>query len=151
MHEPLRRAVALDPTAVTCTLVSLSCTTAWTDWAQGELWLCPDGLLRKSRGWLATVAGSLGAAGRFDHKKRPTRLIGDEERTRTAAAGNRNWWITWDQIESAKLQAGPMSHALHLLLTDNRKVSLRWLRADGPTDFLRTALRDALGQRLAIG
>jgi hypothetical protein len=151
MNEPLRRAVALDPTAVTCTLVSLSCTTAWTDWAQGELWLCPDGLLRKSRGWLATVAGSLGSAGRFDHKNRPTRLIGDEERTRIAAAGNRNLWIRWDQIASAKLQSGPMSHALHLRLADNRKVSLRWLRADGSTDFLRSALEEALGPRLAAG
>jgi len=35
--------------------------------------------------------------------------------------------------------------------TDNRKVSLRWLRAEGPTDFLRSALGNALGSRLAIG
>jgi hypothetical protein len=61
----------------------------------------------------------------------------------------RNWWITWDQIATARLTSGPMSHALHVRLTDGREVSLRWLRADGPTDFLRTALQESIGNRLA--
>jgi hypothetical protein len=151
LNEPVRRTVALDPTAVTCTLVSLSCTTAWTDWMQGELWLCPDGLLRKARGWLSTVATSMGGSGMFDHRNRPTRLIGNQERARIAAAGRRNWWISWDQISSAKLESGPMSHAVHMRLTDGRKVSLRWLRSDGPTDFVRSALEGALGARFAAG
>jgi hypothetical protein len=142
--------IALDPTAVRCTLVSMSCTTSWIDWVHGELWLCPDGLLRKSRGWAATVAGSIGMQTAIDRKNRPTRLIGDDERHRLVAMDKRNLWITWDEIASAKLQSGPLSHALHLQLTDGREVSLRWLRRDGPTDFLEVALSATLSDRMLL-
>jgi hypothetical protein len=41
---------------VTFRLISRSTTTGWWDWQHGELWPGSDGLLRRRRGWLNTIA-----------------------------------------------------------------------------------------------
>jgi hypothetical protein len=140
-----------EASAPACTLISISSTTSWIDWVHGDLWLCPDGILRASRGLEATLKNTSkqGFKQSVDAQNRPTQGISLDDCQRVAAADKRNWWITWPEVARAKLQSGPMSHALHLELTDGRKASLRWLRQDGPTDFLRTALQAALGPRLA--
>jgi hypothetical protein len=153
MNQPGHRTDELDRAPGVCTLVSISCTTAWTDWVHGDLWLCPDGLLRASRGLGATLANTSRKTmvkRTVDPTNRPTEIIGPDERRRVAAADKRNWWIAWDDIARAKQQSGPLSHALHIELTDGRKVSLRWLRQDGPVDFLNAALRETLSDRFAV-
>ena len=134
-----------------CTLLSISSTTAWTDWVHGDLWLCPDGVLRRSRGWRATLANAEkgNVKESVDNSNRPRQTFTDDECRRIAGEDKRNWWVTWGQVSSAKLTSGPMSYGLHLVLTDGRKVSLRWLRQDGPIQPVKAALQEALGDRLA--
>ena len=132
-----------------CTLVSITSTTGWLDWVHGDLWLCPDGILRRSRGAKATIenAGSDGMNQLISATHRPSRTFTDDEIAAIAQAGKRNVWVTWDQVAKARLTSGPLSNALHLELRDGRNVSLRWLRQEGPTDFLRPRLEAALGDR----
>lgn len=133
-----------------CSLLSITCTTGWLDWVHGDLWLCPDGILRRSRGAKSTVgnAESGGMKELVSATHRPTRAFTDDEVAAIARADRRNVWVTWDQVASARLVSGPMSHALHLELRGGRKISLRWLRQEGPADFLRARLVAALGHRL---
>src|SRR3984893_9691580 len=60
-------------------LLTTSCTTGWADWVHGELWLCPDGLLRLSLGLATTITKSLGiwsalAYDRFARQSSPRTL-----------------------------------------------------------------------------
>lgn len=141
----------MDESSGVCTLLSITCTTGMTDWVHGDLWLCPDGLLRRSRGWRATIAntGSMGVKDVVDVKNRTTRTIGIEERRQIAGADKRNWWLPWDQITRAKLESGPMSIGLHLILTDGRKLSLRWFRMEGGADELKAAMQPILANAMS--
>lgn len=134
----------------TCTLIAITSTTGWLDWVHGDLWLCPDGILRRSRGPKATLenAESKGMKELVHASHPPTRTFTDADCAAIATADKRNVWVTWDQVASARLASGPLSNALHLQLTDGRNLSLRWLRQEGPLDFLRSRLQDALGDRL---
>jgi hypothetical protein len=132
-----------------CTLLSITCTTSWTDWVHGDLWLCPDGLLRRSRGWRATFANSSsrGLKRGVDQENRPTRQFSADEIRDIVRSDKRNRWITWEQIERANPGWGLLNHALHVQLLDGRKVSLRWASIDGGFDLLEPVLRDRLGAR----
>jgi hypothetical protein len=133
-----------------CTLLSITCTTSMADWVHGDLWLCPDGLLRRSRGWLGTLANasSRGVRKVVDPANRPTRTFSAAERLEITGADKRNWWIPWESIVEAKLGHGVLSHGLHLTLTDGRRVSLRWMTGEGGIDLLEERLRILLGPRL---
>ena len=67
-----------------CTLISRSCTTGWLDWAHGELWVCDDGLLRKSLGLVETVLHLRGGYG--VRQGSVHRLITPDEIARSARA-----------------------------------------------------------------
>jgi len=54
-------------------LVTSGCTTGWTDWIHGELWLCPDGLFRESVGLWATIRH--GAWRTVNPASRPTKGV----------------------------------------------------------------------------
>src|SRR5687768_13514771 len=105
-----------------CTLLSLTSTTGWLDWVHGDLWLCPDGILRRSRGRKTTIMNA--RADRMnefvDATHRPTRTFTDDEIAAITKADKRNVWIAWNQVSTARLASGPMSHALHIELTDGR-------------------------------
>ena len=93
-------------TRAACTQISMTCTTSMTDWVHGDLWLCSDGLLRRSRGWRATTSNvdNRGARQIVDPREiRPTQAFSTEERLQIAASDKRNWWIPWDQIAEASL------------------------------------------------
>jgi hypothetical protein len=133
-----------------CTLLSITCTTGGFDWVHGDLWLCPDGILRRSRGWRVTLrnTGSMGIKDAVDWRNRPTRIIAEGERRQIASVDKRNWWVPWDQISRAKLSSGPLSYGLHLELTDGRKEKFEWLRQDGPADVLMATMTASLGERM---
>jgi hypothetical protein len=136
-----------------CTCISITCTTSWLDWVHGDLWLCPEGLLRNSRGLLTTLENvdAKGIVGTLDPGDLPKQAVSMTVRLLVADADKRNWWIVWEDIESAKQQSGPLSHALHLRLKEGRKVTFRWLRQEISVSVLNAALREALGQRFVQG
>ncbi len=124
-----------------CTLVSASCTTGWLDWLHGELWVCPDGLLRRPLGLRATIAHGTGPT--VDFLRRPTRAA-----TELDLNGRGVSWIPWPSIERAQLKSGPVTDSLHLLLRGGRQNKLLWLAADGARQYLEAALPGHLGSRL---
>ena len=124
-----------------CRLLSAGSTTGWTDLIHGELWLCPDGLLRRSLGLLRTIRQfNLPST---DVRNRPRRPFGADEIAEIAGSGRRNRWIPWDAIARAEL--GRMR--LRLDLRDGSRLQLLWGPIDDVTP-LRRRLREILGGRL---
>ena len=123
-----------------CTLVSASCTTGWLDWIHGELWVCPEGLLRRPLGLGATIAH--GAHPTVDTADRPRRRAAD---LRGSSSG-RDLWLPWDAVELAELRTGPMTHSLHLRLP-NRSVKFLWRGVDGALEYFQATLPQMLGDR----
>lgn len=129
----------------TCVLVSASCTTSWFDWIHGELWLCPNGLLRRSLGFWTTIRHWNRQS--VDPANRPTRAFRPDEIVQIVAAGRRNRWITWGAISHAILKRGVLDHSLHLELVDGRHAKFLWLRIDGAYDVLEARLALSLPGR----
>ena len=135
-------AVRNEAVANACTLITASCTTSWFDWIHGELWLCPQGLLRQSLGLTKT----------FEHRNRPTvdpanrptRPFRLDEIGHILAAGRRNRWITWTEISHATLKRGVIDHSLHLELGNGHREKFLWLRIDGGYEVLEEALSRSL-------
>ena len=136
-----------------CTLIAASCTTGWFDWIHGELWLCPDGMLRRSLGLRTTISHvDMGGANQtVDPENRPTRAFSSEEVRQIAGAGKRNHWIAWEDVSHATLKGGLVDHSLHLELRDGSRVKFLWLRMDGGGDLLKEALSKSLGGRFRAG
>ena len=124
-----------------CQLLSAGSTTGWTDWIHGELWLCPDGLLRRSLGlWRTIRQFNLPST---DVRSRSTRSFTAIEIGEIMQGARRDRWISWAATERATL--GRLR--LQLQLRDGSRLVLLW----GPIDDV-TALRDRLaaflGERL---
>lgn len=132
----------------TCTLISASCTTSWFDWIHGELWLCPDGLLRRSLGLMSTLAHGRGQT--VDPLSRPMRAFAPSEAHQIAAAGRRNRWVPWSQISHATLKRGIIDHSLHLELGHGRREKFLWLKVDGGLDLLQAEMKRAMPGRLTL-
>ena len=111
-------------------LISASCTTSWFDWVHGELWLCPDGMLRRSLGLMATVRHFVGPT--VDVDDRPVRSFAKMEIEAIVAGGSRNRWIPWAQVDFARLKQGPMDNSLHLELIGGPRPSRGNCQVDGP-------------------
>lgn len=126
-----------------CVLVSAGCTTGWIDWIHGELWVCPDGILRRALGLAATLKHGVGPTVRAE--ARPTRSIPSDELTRILAASRRNLWIPWNSVERAELRM----QRLDIRLTGGGRRTLMWPPVDS-NELLRERLSTALGTRLAI-
>jgi len=124
-----------------CVLVTAGCTTGWADWVHGELWVCPDGLLRRSLGfgrtirhlWFRTV------------KRGQWRVEGfsAQELERSVAVNRKNLWVAYATIATARLG----DNQLEIETVDGRAVTLMWVPVDDVTP-LRTKLADVLGDRL---
>ena len=66
-----------------CVLISASCTTSWFDWIHGELWLCPDGLLRRSVGLTRHLSTRRREGHQGDGRMRPRDRHGRSRRPRS--------------------------------------------------------------------
>ena len=130
------------------TLISASCTTSWFDWIHGELWLCPNGLLRRSLCLVATLRHGGGPT--LDTRNRPTRDFTQVEIDQIVARGRRNRWIPWSAITKVTLKRGIMDHSLHIELGDRRRERFLWLKVDGGWETLEHALAVALPGRFII-
>jgi hypothetical protein len=129
-------------------LISASCTTSWFDWIHGELWLCPDGILRRSLGLWSTLRHGRGPT--LDVDNRPTGAFSAADVQRIAASGRRNRWVPWTSISSATLKTGVVDHSLHLELGPTRRAKFLWLKVDGGFEILEPALEHALPGRVTI-
>jgi hypothetical protein len=125
-----------------CTLVTASCTTGWTDWIHGELWVSAQGVLRRPLGLWATIVHGVGPTVRAS--ERPTRTLED-----LRSSGDRgDLWIPWTSVVRAELRAGGPNDALHVELLDGRRVSFAWMAHDGARPYLSSVLPSMLGVRL---
>ena len=127
-----------------CVLVTAGCTTGWTDWIHGELWLCPDGLLRRALGlgrtvrhlWFPTVRPG----------ERQIHSFSAEEVERIVARGRTNVWVAYATIATAWL--GDSNLAIET--QNGQRITFMWVPVDDVTP-LRTKLADVLGDRLQSG
>jgi len=130
-------------------LLTTSCTTGWADWVHGELWLCPDGLLRLSLGLAATIAKSSGPgqAAAFEGAARRSSLrhFDMTEINELLSRKRTNHWIPWTQIRGASLRGGLITGRLRLKLADGRSVKLLWMRERHVFEMLRDRLLERLG------
>jgi hypothetical protein len=131
-----------------CALVSASCTTSWFDWIHGELWLCEDGLFRRSLGLVTTFKH--GVRQTVDPRDRPTRNFGTSEISDIVARGRRNRWIAWTEIQHATLKQGIADSSLHLDLTGDRHEKFLWLAVDPGYEFLEKELPARLPGRFTV-
>ena len=129
-----------------CTLATASCTTGWTDWIHGELWVCPDGILRRSLGLRATMAHGSGPT--VDPVARLRQRFSPRDLAQ-ATTCRRNHWVTWEAIARADFRHGFMTDSLHLVLRDGRRLKFMWLAVDQAHLVLGPALQEAIGERLA--
>jgi hypothetical protein len=130
-------------------LLTPSCTTGWTDWLWGELWLLPDGLLRLSTGSRGLVAaGTLGMAGA--EMPGSVRQITADDVPDLVARRGRNRWIPRDQVSDASLRKGLMQGRLRVILSDGTRIKLLWLNDDNVHQVLRSTLEEWLGDRLKL-
>jgi hypothetical protein len=140
-----------EPSSEGCTLISLRCTTGWFDWVHGELWLCRDGLLRRSRGLVATVRQSTRAVSpATQDTARRTRTFADADVRDIVSADRRNRWIRWVDVQHVTLKRGIVDHSLHVVMTDGRREKLLWLKAEGGFDLVRQALEERLPGRFTV-
>ena len=112
-------------------LLTTSCTTGWADWVHGELWLCPEGLLRLSLGWGATIGKSIDPVGAAvdEGLKRKSRRQFAQDDIRTLAGRKRtNVWIPWSEIREGFLRGGIMTGRLRLICLDGRSLKFLWMR-----------------------
>jgi hypothetical protein len=131
-----------------CTLISASCTTGWRDWIHSELWLCPEGLLRRRLGlWKTIRHGNMrGAQPTVDPENRQTRSFSLDE-LRQTASNPRDMWIRWEDVAKATLKSGLMAHSVQLELKDDAQVKFLWSPLDYGVDEMRDGLSRALGSR----
>jgi hypothetical protein len=131
-------------------LISRSTTTGWLDWEHGELWLAPDGLLRRRRGWAKSVAG-VGLvqdvlATSADPEIRQPFTSGEVD----LAVWRGGLWIPAAEIQAARLRPGILTGRLGLTLADGRSVKLLWAKSTLTYDSLHDAMSHWLNDRLAL-
>jgi hypothetical protein len=146
-----------DPTstAQAAILLTTSCTTGWADWVHGELWWCPNGLLRLSLGLPTTIGKSLGigSALAYDRSARESarRYFGQQEIDTLVGRKRRNMWVPWGQIRETALRRGFITSRLRMTLFDGRTVKFLWLPDHRTFDTLRDGLAARLGPNFRIG
>ena len=130
-------------------LLTPRCTTGWTDWLWGELWLLPDGLLRLSTGSRGFIAAwTLGIVGaEMPGLVRPV-TAGDIPDL--LARRGRNRWIPRDQVSDAFLRKGLIQGRLRVVLSDGTRIKLLWLNDDTVHQVLRLTLEEWLGDHLKL-
>ena len=122
----------------TATCLTASCTTGWTDWIHGELWLLPhDGLLRVPSPLGKTIVH--GFRPRADSAVLTTRTMSLEDAEETVLRGAKAVWIPRQDIATAHLKSGPLSDSLRVHRKDGTTVTLLWLRSAKAKDALRCA------------
>lgn len=133
----------------TLLLISRSCTTSWTDWIHGELWLAPDALVRLRLDLAQTMLGGAGPATDLP-KQAPLGLRGFDPAA-VRADHSTNKYLHFDDITSAQLRRGILTGRLSVTMRTGEQHKLLWLRSDPAYMILRVALPQRIPGRLTIG
>lgn len=118
-------------------LVSLSCTTGWTDWAHGELWVGSQGALRINRGLEATIKrGGVAAA---VPQGSGTRHFSSSDIAELQAKSKKTRWVPWQDVSKAVIQKNLLTDLVRLT-TASGTVVLWWMKTDLATTPVVTQL-----------
>lgn len=131
MMEP----VSAEP--IELVLSSQACTTGWTDWAHGELWVGARGALRVAGELRATVAR---AGLPTDSRVGERRTISERELLSLQSRHDGNHWIPWDVVEAAVAQRNLLTQIVRLSMQD-RTIALWWPTQDDALDTIVGHLR----------
>lgn len=130
-------------------LVSRSCTTSWSDWNHGDLYLTAEALVRvrlpvpTAEG--RRLADTVGPTPRYQD------LPSIAEAGPLLALDPTNRCIPLADITSARLRRGVLSSRLALSLRDGTHLKLLWLRVDPAYEVLRQELPGSLGGAFGLG
>lgn len=136
-----------DAEAEPCVLASAACTSGWLDWIHGELWVCSDGLLRRSLGLRKTIEHGSNAT--VNPGLRPKRRFTAAERYVIGNEREMNRWIAWDWIDTAEVRRGTLTDSFHYRLKVGSRGKLLWPRADGAVSLIEGTARSHLGDRFS--
>lgn len=124
-------------------LISRSCTTSWSDWNHGDLYLTAEALVRVR----LPVPSAEGR--RLRDTVGPTPRYRDlpsaEEAGPLLALDPTNRCIRLAEVASARLHRGILTDRLALTTQDGAHLTLLWLRADPAYDVLAHELPERLG------
>lgn len=126
-------------------LITRSCTTGWTDWIHGELWILPTALVRRRLDYAETRANALGPT---VDKPLPDALPGDFNHSEILRFHPTNKVILFEQIAKAALHQGRTSDRLTAQMHDGTRHKLLWLSRDPAYSLLSATLSALLGARL---
>jgi hypothetical protein len=131
-------------------LISRNCTTGWSDWIHGELWLTDSALIRSKLSLRQTVENGLRPSVTVSTPTQPVLLPGYLARTRVVTAHRKNRYFSMTEISWAVLHRGVFTDRLRVTLDNGAKHKLLWPRADPASDVLCKVLRDVLKNRFII-
>jgi hypothetical protein len=118
-------------------LLTRSCTTGWTDWLHGELWLLPTALVRRPLGLSATVANGRGPTVRTPLPEGDA----DEIAALPTVGGSRGGRvIPFADIATASLRRGGSTDRLAVNHHDGTSCKLLWLHRDPAAAVLAQVL-----------
>jgi hypothetical protein len=115
-------------------LVSRSCTTGWTDWVHGELWLLRDGLVRRRLGLWRTLMNGLGPTVAHPLPEHDLDLdaVRGEHRT--------NLVLHWSEVASVDLRRGLITSRLRLTTRGGAVHRLLFFRLDPAYAVLKSVI-----------
>lgn len=119
-------------------LVSGACTTGWTDWVHGDLWLCRGGLFRVRSSIGETLANGVRAT--VDATDPPLILIGSETIGRLVRSHRTNRWIPKEEIREVRFHRGITTSRVLIRMQGGTAVKLLWPKRDGGLDLLQAWL-----------
>jgi hypothetical protein len=118
-------------------LISRSCTTGWTDWIHGELWLSPKHLIRRRLGLRQTIANGLW---RTVPSSLPEYEITADQILAIQSGHRSNRVVAWSDVVDANLRRGVLCGRLALTMSDGNRRTFLWFSWDGAFVQLRPAI-----------
>jgi hypothetical protein len=109
-------------------LISRSCTTGWTDWIHGELWLSPQRLMRRRIGFWRTIGNGLW---RTVPSPLPVYDITEEQVLAVEREHRTNLAVSWSDVADADLRKGLLTDRLLLRMNDGVRHRLLCFSWDG--------------------
>jgi hypothetical protein len=128
--------------------ISRSCTTGWSDWVHGELWLLPTALVRRRLSMYKSKANSRGPTVGIPL---PSVDVSEFDLVQVLAEHPTNKLVFFDVVLRAQLVKGVTANGLRLIMRDGSRHKLLWLTSDPAYEVLAAVLPYHLGDRFVVG
>ena len=129
-------------------LISRTCTTSWSDWSHGDLYLTPEALIRirlpQPTPEAMRFRNTVGP--RLQHRELPPA----NEADRVLAADPTNRYILLADVRAARLHYGILSDRLALTMGEGVSLKLLWLRFDPALTVLQRELPARVGTAFSL-